>query len=426
LCRKANGFDLVKKVSLVRDKFRGTCPVCKQKVTFETMEISMKGVRNNDRVIVWSPENMDIINNPITDHSIYTYNAPAEVRKDVLARPEFMADTPPLFLRALSSRKGIEFDRGVIHHGRTRYTSRGWGFPYILPALPIIFYIRVLRRAQQEIAFDFIFPMRVLFPSPQASMDPAQHIALSKWKSKVDCEVREWMKNPAHILKLPFPLGYESLGAEAKALNFHQEIEMASKQAVGALGIPIDLLMGPMNWSGASISLRKLETHFHNIRSYHQRTLDFVVDKASKAMGIPPIKVRLVELKLLDDLARKQFWFQLWQNRGISLDTLFDNLGIDSAAELPKILEEMKTRIKQDSELKKAAIEEEQMLQKWMTKEQQDVKMETLIQSIQAQLKRVPILQRQQMVEKMQTEMPELHKALYPNPEQLPPRRGVA
>jgi hypothetical protein len=44
LCKKANGFDLVKKVTLVRDKFRGMCPVCKQKVTYGLQRIWISSI----------------------------------------------------------------------------------------------------------------------------------------------------------------------------------------------------------------------------------------------------------------------------------------------------------------------------------------------------------------------------------------------
>ncbi|NIN93644.1 MAG: hypothetical protein GTN93_01115, partial [Anaerolineae bacterium] len=102
----------------------------------------------------------------------------------------------------------------------------GWGKPLIIHSMGRMFYLYVLRRAQEAIALQRILPLEFIFPQGNQSQDPYQHVNLRQWAGTVQDEIRKWRQDPNYISVVPVPLGFERLGGDGRALLLGPEIEI--------------------------------------------------------------------------------------------------------------------------------------------------------------------------------------------------------
>ena len=325
-------------------EFNYKCPGCKEEVVGKTKDVPIKSAQDIN-FIRWDPKNIEIEYNPLTGKSRYRYRLPNKIRKAIMqGKPEILNDIPWIFIEAAKSNKDIILStKNLFHFKRPTLAEQdqGWGKPLIIHSMKRLFYLYVLRRAQEAIALERILPKEFIFPQPNATMDPYSHVNLNQWSGRIQAEIGKFRQDPNYISCVPVPLGFERMGGDGRALMLGPELEIANKEIAGGMGIPLEFLFGGLSWSGSSVSLRTLENHFLMYRRLLMRFLNFVKGHLVVHLGLPDVDLKFTDFKMADDIQRKQLVMQLNASQKISNKTLLTELGFDFEKEQRTIREEV-------------------------------------------------------------------------------------
>ena len=328
-------------------EFHYDCPSCRGATIGKIID---KPVRDHRGInfVRWDPKNIDIHYNPITGKSKYRYKIPNKVRKAITGGVrEVLVDIPLVFLEALKKRRDIALsDQNIFHFKRPTLAEQdmGWGKPLIIHSMGRMFYLYVLRRAQEAIALQRILPLEFIFPQANAQQDPYQHVNLSSWQGTVQQEIRKWRIDPNYISVVSVPLGFERLGGDGRALLLGPEIEITNKEISGGMGVPVEFVFGGLSWSGSSVSLRTLENHFLMYRRLLLRFVNWAKNRIRLYLGMPDVDIGFTEFKMADDIQRKQIVIQLNAANKISDHTMLTELGFDYDDEIEMIEKEAEQR----------------------------------------------------------------------------------
>jgi len=331
-------FREVKKIKLKQWKFHGTCHKCNKEGYFK-VDDKVDKHPNNLNFIRWAPENIDVLYDPFTGKSRYFYNITKRTQGLIQKNERYTLEhTPMLFMKALKDKKKIELNKDNLYHFK-RHTlaeeDMGWGKPMLLPALSLIWYMQTLRRGNEAIAVEHIIPMRAIYPAAQGTMDPYSGMNLGKWRNKIEAQILNWRKDPNHVGIFPIPIGYQSLGGDARALMVTPELKFLEENIISSLGVPVEFVKGGASWTGSSISLRIVENHF---LSYREQLLDFinyfVVPTVKKFLDYPDVAIKFKRFRMSDDSESKRIMLELAQLNKISDSKLLDEFGYDVTEDL--------------------------------------------------------------------------------------------
>ncbi|MBT3327893.1 MAG: hypothetical protein HN396_16840 [Gemmatimonadales bacterium] len=313
--------------------------------------------RRKIRLIRWNPKAITIRYNELTGDIHYYYTMPRHLKNDILiGKRETLLHTPQAFIDALGKDKAISLDPSKIFHARRPSVSRdpfdsGWGAPMILPVLKDIFFVQILRKAQETIAMEHIVPMRTMFPQITADgNNPYAHINLKDWQKEVEGQIRRWRQDNNHIPVMPVPIGTQTLGGQGRQLLLHQEIRAYNDVIIAGLGVPTGFIYGEAMYSGASVNLRALENEFLGNRQDMLRLVEFIGDRVSTFLDLPRVKLRFKPFKMADDIQRASFNLQLAQGGYISRHTQLQSVDHDYDTERKIIEEELKDQRKDQKE----------------------------------------------------------------------------
>jgi len=328
-------------------QFHFRCDSCLANVVGEIVDRPVRD-RMGINFVRWNPQNIEIHYNPITGRSKYRYRIPNKIRKGIqLGLREILVDIPEVFLLAMQKKRDIALsDQNLFHFKRPTLAEQdmGWGKPLIIHSMGRMFYLYVLRRAQEAIALQRILPLEFIFPQANAQQDPYQHVNLSSWQGTVQTEIRKWRVDPNYISVVAVPLGFERLGGDGRALLLGPEIEVTNKEITGGMGVPIEFVFGGLSWSGSSVSLRTLENHFLLYRRLLLRFVNWAKNRIRLYLGLPDVDIGFTEFKMADDIQRKQIVIQLNAANKISDHTMLTELGFDYDDEQDMIEKEAEDR----------------------------------------------------------------------------------
>lgn len=329
-----------------RFKFVGKCPKCQR----DGVEYIVKDIYLKDpsklKLKRWNIENIDIEHEEVTDTYTYIYKIPNNTRKGIKKGTRTIIENIPwIFVEAVRQNHDIQLDPERIFHFKREglsETSPQWGKPDILSALPLVFYLFILKKAQEAIGLERTVPLRVLYPKAGEGLNPYTDLNLSFWKKRVEEEVQQWKRDPNHISVMPVPLGYANIGGEAKALLLTQEIDNTQKEIVISMECTMEFVYGGASWSGSSVSLRIIENSFLNYREHGiDPLMSFIIKEVAGYLGIQTVKAKLSDFKMADDIQRKQLLYNMAKEEHLSWDTFLDNLGYDTQKEYKKILDQI-------------------------------------------------------------------------------------
>jgi hypothetical protein len=323
------------------------------------------------RLIRWNPKNITINYNEITGRSQYFYSMPRHMRNDItLGKPYVIESVPQAFIEAIKKKKTIMLESDKLFHSRRPSISRdpsdsGWGAPLILPVLKDIFFLQVLRKAQEAVALEHIVPMRVLFP--QITTDgnnPYAQINLQDWQKEVTLQVKKWRMDNNHIPVMPVPVGYQMIGGQGRSLLLHQELRIYNDQIIAGMGVPTGFFYGEAQYSGASVNLRALENEFLGNRQDMLRLVDFIKDRVAAFLDLPKIKLKFKPFKMADDIQRAQFDMNLANGGMISRRTFLESrdFNYESEQELIKKESDIYARSQREQTIKQTETQGEAML----------------------------------------------------------------
>jgi len=319
-------------------EFVGICDKCGNNgVHFKMVDRFLKNPKYF-KLIRWAPENINIDYDELTGEMRYFYSMNEKTRKGILnGKREVIERVPELFIKAIKENKKIELDPKNLYHFKRPTLAeedQGWGKPLLLPAMKMLWYMQTLRRGNEAIVADHLIPMRSLFPEAQGNLDPFTQMNLGQWRSNVEDQLMKWRKDPNAVGIFPIPIGYQSLGGDARMLMVTPELKYLEESIINSLGVPIEFIKGGSTWTSSSVSLRIVENGFLNYREQMSEFLNyFVVPKIKYFLGYPPVRIRLKKFKMSDDLQAKELLMQLAQLGKLADSTLLEEFGIDPVEE---------------------------------------------------------------------------------------------
>jgi len=329
------------------------CPKDKD-VPVEVVDVPTKS--DDFRLARWDPIQITIEYSELCQKAKVYYNIPKDEARKVHTDPEFLKTVRKPFLDAIIEGKdAVLFEEDklyVLQRPSISHEFKGWGLPPLVHVLQLLFYIQMLRRAQFAVAEDRLLNFRYLYPPTEYVLQSGPFSAnLSTWKTQVEEALSRWREDPNHMPIFPVPIAYGSISGEGKSLMLFPEMEQLVNELIVGLQVPREFLIGGLTWSGSSVSLRMLENHYINYRSYLSRLLNHIVSTISVVKDIPPIRVRFRPFRMADDVQRQQIKLQLSSMGKISDSTLLAEFDLDFETELRKKVKDAKEEMKAQLDL---------------------------------------------------------------------------
>lgn len=312
-------------------------------------EALVKDIPHKDRkalrLIRWSPENIHLKYNEYTGRYVYMYAVPVKLRRAIQrGDKDILEDMPLIVLEAVKNRRLIKFDANNIFHLKNPTLAeqdQGWGKPVILHVLKDMYYLYTLRRAQEAIALEHIVPFDLIYPLPNAQQDPFIHTDLAGWRAQIESVVQRHRRDPNFKAVIPIPVGFGRLGGDGKALLLGPEINYLTQTIVAGMGMQSDMILGGLNFTGSSISLRMLENDFIQNRSQMLDLVLWAKDKIRIWLSLPDVRsVKFADFRMADDVQRNQQMIGLNASGKVSDQTMLTELGYDYEQETKKRIEE--------------------------------------------------------------------------------------
>jgi hypothetical protein len=343
-CRELYPWKMIqKKIDNLRIKIK--CKKCGHEGDAIIRDAPYKSAENL-RLVRINPEFIDIKYNDASGKHTYLYSIPDKLKRQIMSGdPDILEDTPQIYIDAIKQRKKIKLSgQNLFHLKRPTLAGKdmGWGMPLIAVALKDLYYFYTLRRGQEAIINEHIVPFDILFPQSNGKFDPYVHSDISSWKREIERQLANRRKDPNYKAVLPFPIGFERIGGDGKALLLTPELDFLSKTIIGSVGIPQEFVFGgSMSWTGSSISLRTLENDFLHHRSQLLQLTIWLVERLRIYLGIPtPKTIKFSDFKMADDIQKLQMLQNMAQLDKLDWDSLQKEMGYDPEVIRKKIEEQ--------------------------------------------------------------------------------------
>lgn len=322
-------------------RFYATCPGCHRSGEMHTHDLPQN---TPDKIFLkmWSPHEMKILHDPLTDQVSYFWNIPESYKKLIRDGRLFHLERVSRdVLDAIRGNKLFEFDPGAIYHMKEPTLSgienRGWGISRVITNFRQVWYVQVLHRYNEAIALDYVIPFRLITPaarggSSQAAgqtRDPLLTMNMGDFSGQVRAMLRGRRRNPASWNTLPFPVEYQALGGDAQALAPRELLDQGLETLLNASGTPVELYKGTMQLQTAPVSLRMFEATWHHLVHDNNSFLRWFTQKVSQILNWENVQARHKRVTHADDMQRHMSLLQLMMGGSISQTTGLKALGID-------------------------------------------------------------------------------------------------
>lgn len=386
--------------SLDKLTFKFRCPACKMRTVGKVDDQPLTDKRKL-RLIRWDPKAINIMPNPFTGECLYYYEVPRTVEQQIRAGNHHLINTTPYeFLIAMQKGKTFLFEDDQLYHMKVpgpAGVESHWGFPPITAAIKLFLFAAILRRANEAIAMEHITPFRVMFPQASSGNgDPITQIPLDEWREKVERYYKDFRKDPLQVMFAPTAIGVQNIGGDGRAMLTLGELQEAEKNIVLSMGVPMEFLSGGLGQTRGEITLRmienQLQTHIEDLNDL----LQWVETKVTQFLGWQTMSVRLADFKMIDDIDRKNFFLQLWQQQKVSDTTMYEMFEIDPVRERKLRKEDALADAKAQQEMQNAV---QKLQQSLSSQAQQQAAQQSGRQSYDQQQM---VSQADQMVQEMQ------------------------
>ncbi len=338
-CKVMTDIKMCKNYEFNLDKllFHFRCPACRQRVVGKLEDAPLTD-KSRLRLIRWDPKAIEITPNPFTGECLYYYTVPRSIVQQVRAGNKHLINTTPYeFLVAMQKEKTFLFEEDQLYHMKVpgpAGVESHWGFPPITAAIKLFLFAAILRRANEAIALEHITPFRVMFPQASSGNgDPLTSIPLDEWREKLERSYKDFRKDPLQIMFAPTAIGVQNIGGEGRAMLTLGELQEAEKNIVLSMGVPMEFITGGLGQTRGEITLRmienQLQTHIEDLNDLSQ----WVEKKCASFLGWQSVIVRLADFKMIDDIDRKNFFLQLWQQQKVSDTTMYEMFEINPVRE---------------------------------------------------------------------------------------------
>jgi len=263
-------------------------------------------------------------------------------------------DMPLHFLQAIGKEKHFRFNSDELFHIKNPSVSgvanEGWGVPEPILNYRLLHMLQVYYKIDESIARDYMTPFRLFSPIPAGGNEGqgiGNAIASAKWKSEMRRMIANRRADPEAIHAFPYPVQYNSYGAEGKDLTPKELIEFQSNEMLNAAGYPAELYRGTLQYQAAPIAIRTFENNFSHLYDNFDKFVKWVAKRISKFTHQDMATPTLERPSVADDIERKAILQGLYQAQAISHKKLFEQLNLGDAEKerLLRLEEDMKFMI---------------------------------------------------------------------------------
>jgi hypothetical protein len=321
-------------------QFRGDCKRCDAKsVVYRVRDVTYRYGKDLDapcdiKLVRWNPEQIEIDHVHLSGQSIYTFVIDSQLYMKIRAGHLPTLQTYPIeFFDAVKKKsRRVRIQPGRIYHWKRPGLSSedmAWGEPAIMSSLKHLFVMSIFIKAREQIAHQHVIPLWVLFPQPVGNVDPLRGLDLADWRSRVEGEIQKWLQNPNYIPIMPIPLGSQFIGGNSAKLSVVEDIKALEGDILVGLMVPPEFAYSG-SWSGSSIAIRLLENEFiHTQEDLAIFVNRFVVPRLARHTGWLPIELGFSDLRLQDDVQRKNFYLALQREGMLSRHALLSETNED-------------------------------------------------------------------------------------------------
>ncbi len=348
--------------------FEGTCPQCKKHSKFKHHDININAP-DRMNIISWPAVNINLEDDPITGRAAYYYSMPTSMRNRIRSGDldTIFHQLPEMIVSAMN-KKMVKFNQDkVLHIKRKKMdgASTGWGMPILTSAIPDMISLLLLRKGQERILSDMIFPLRGVVPRTVGNDGNAiyNYVSGSDVSNKIEALLKSHTKSPTDIKYFPIPLDTISAFGEGKQLNLSSEIDDTSIMAMNAIGVPVEFVKGGLSFATGGASLRVLETQLSDLVGSMEEVANFVAKGVAGLTGKAEVTIKITPFKILDDIAEKQVLLGLHQMGKVSDHTMASYFKLDAQAETEKQVEEAKASTRNNMDVQKFNQEVSQSLE---------------------------------------------------------------
>lgn len=358
-CPKCNAESFIDYISwsYKNDGFNAQCPSCSYRGVFKVID---RKSLDRDRIFVqrWNPYDLYLKQHPYSKRTQIYWDIPQEVRSQVKSGDQFMIrDLPISILDTIKDDRVLLFADKFVHleteDSIASVDLKGWGLPRLMANFAQVYYIQMIKKANEAMAKDYMVPFRLLSPTTQPVDEQGP------WMNRLDTELVNEMtrdmianhrKNPTAWNFSPIPMQYQSMGGEGQMVS-PELLTQGINELLVSTGIAPSFFTGDLTLQAAPMALRVLQQSWPNLQSALDTWLAFVVNSTCKYMNWEtPTDVGFRAVSLADDIERRHLLLQLASSNMISKRTAFSAWGIDPQEEQSQIINEM--RSEQDSQQK--------------------------------------------------------------------------
>jgi len=334
--------------------FKANCPHCEY-----TGKWTHTDRRSNEedalKIKRWNPKEMELLWDPYTDNVQHIWKLPNYYRQHLAQGREFHLENAPWeVIQAAKNNNYLRFNDDVIYHAKEEtfagVLNKGWGISRVLTNFRQAWYVQVLHRYNEAIALDYIIPFRVITPMPRGGgtsgggmeTDPLFSADMGGFVGQINSMLATRRRDPASWHASPYPLQYQSLGAEASQMAPHELVDQGIDTLLNSCDIPTQFYRGDLTLQAAPAALRLLESNWSHLTHVLNRILQWLVNKISVALDWDKVKISLAKPSHVDDLNRQLAKLQMSTARQISQTTGLKSIGLDYEDEQDKMLDEEK------------------------------------------------------------------------------------
>lgn len=317
------------------------------------------------KVKMWSPHEIEIIEDLYSADTSYIWNIPEDYKKQVRSGHLYHLERVSMqVVKAIQNNNLFKFHPGIMFHMKERVLSgrrhRGWGLSRILVNFRQIWYVQVLRRYNEAIALDYIIPFRLLTPEQRGTGgggagppmgDPLRTMNMGNFGSEVASLLGRRRRDPAGWHFLPFPVSYKILGGDANQLAPKDLIDQGYEVLLNGAGTPMELYRGTMQLQTAPVALRLFEaTNIHLVND-NNRFLRWLVEQVSQILSWEQVACKMQRVTHADDFNKQMAQLQLMMGQAISQTTGLRAMGLDWDNEQRQIAEESRRQAQIQAEI---------------------------------------------------------------------------
>lgn len=342
--------------------FKATCPRCKVGSGYTgNFIIDDRSLASSGKFIpkIWSPHEIELINDPWTGDSTYYWRIPEDYRNQLRQGNRGMslplAETiPEDVLKAIANNQHYRFAPDAIFHMKeptlAGIINRGYGIPKLFRHFRQVWYLQVLRRYNEALALDYVIPFRLITPAPRpgaggggmsgVSTDMLASVNAGEMSWHIRNMLTKRRFNPTDWYSLPFPVQYQRLGGDATELAPRDLMDQGLEHLLLSIGTPVELFKGTLTMGASVPALRLFASQHADVIYDANNFLRWLVRRVAEEMTWEKPDVTLRPVTIADDIERTMMSLQLATNQQISATSALRNLGYDWKEEQNRIMDE--------------------------------------------------------------------------------------